>query len=146
MAKKAKQAGLRVQGADELAEAAREVIAEADALLSSKAPTTDRFRAAVEKLRGLVADDETAPSKHATPKEPLSQQDWDERVLAWALTLDTPITVDRAFAALAPDAPTGSSEQRAIAASLKRLPRDRFTVSWYMANTALAPVWTKQSK
>ena len=49
MAKKANKAS-ELEPTNALLEAAREVIAEADLLLSSKKPPTDRFRAAVEKL------------------------------------------------------------------------------------------------
>ena len=129
----------------DLLDAAREVIAEADLLLSRKKPPTDSFRAAVERLRELVPAASPPPVSRA-PGAPRTQEEWDEHVLAWALQLDTPITLDRAFAALAPDAPAGSAEHTAIAASLNRLPRARFTFSWYMANTSLAPMWTRQSK
>lgn len=128
---------------DELLEAARELIAEADALLSSKRPPTDRFRDAVDKLRALVPEAAPPPAKRVKPGAPLTQEDWDARVLEWASNVDRPITLERAFAALAPESATGSSDHSAIAASLNRLPRDRFTFSWYMAGTALAPMWTK---
>ena len=131
---------------DELLDAAREVISEADALLSSKKPPADRFRDAVEKLRRLVPEAEPPAPKRGKPGAPRTQEERDERVLEWALQLETPITIDRAFTALAPESPIGSPEHSAIAASLNRLPRKQFAVSWYMANTALAPVWTKHSK
>jgi len=129
----------------DLLDAARELIAEADLLLSSKKRPTDRFRAAVERLRELVPAASPPPVSRA-PAVPRTQEEWDEHVLAWALQLDLPITLDRAFAALAPDALAGSAEHTAIAASLNRLPRERFSFSWYMANTSLAPMWTRQSK
>ncbi len=147
MAKKAKQppSGQNARPEDPLVLAARDLLVEADALLRSNKAPTDRFRDAVEKLRTLVPEVEPPP-KHQKPRAPLTQAEWDQRVLEWALELDTPITVERACAALAPGVPSGSAEHAAIAASLKRLPRDRFTVSWYMANTALAPMWTRHSK
>ncbi len=148
MTKKAKKPrpGSPAPSEHELLDAAREVLAEADALLSSKKPPADRFREAVEKLRRLVPEAEPPPAKRAKPGAPRTQEEWDERVLEWAVQLETPITLDRAFAALAPGAPIGSAEHNAIAASLNRLPRKQFAVSWYMANTALAPVWTRLSK
>jgi hypothetical protein len=65
-------------------------------------------------------------------------------VLAWALRLDTPITLDRALTALAPETAIGSDEHNATAAALNRLPCNRFDVSWYLANTTLAPKWTQR--
>lgn len=144
MTKKAKQPEARPRASrDELLAAAREMIAEADALLSSKQPPTERFRAALDRLRAVVPEAAPPPAKRVKSGAPQTQEDWDARVLEWASNVDTPITLERAFAALAPDSPIGSSDHGAIAASLNRLPRDRFTFSWYMANTALAPMWTK---
>ena len=143
---------------EELVDAARGVIIEADRLLAGRKPKppTERFRAAVEKLRALVpdrvpglvldADVSRVPEEHAKVSSARTPEEWDQRVLEWALQQDGPITLDRAFTALAPNTPIDSPEHVAIAASLKRLPRSQFTVSWYMANTALAPVWTRQAK
>ncbi len=137
---------------EELVDAARGVIIEADRLLAGRKPPTERFRAAVEKLRALVpglvldADVSRVPEEHAKTTSARTPEEWDQRVLEWALQQDGPFTLERAFTALAPNTPIDSPEHVAIAASLKRLPRSQFTVSWYMANTALAPVWTRQAK
>jgi hypothetical protein len=130
---------------EELFAAAREVLVEADQMMSAvRGSYTDRFRVALEKLRNLVP--EPPPAKPPPPKRgaPQSTEDWDALVLAWALELQMPVTMDRALAALAPETSIGSDEHNAIAASLSRLPKDRFEISWYLASTTLAPKWTKR--
>jgi hypothetical protein len=117
--------------------------------------TARSYNAALDEVEKFVASLLPAPPPVETAEEaearkqeeefhPDLQEEWDAKVLAWADSIDTSITLDKAVLKLAPYAKTGSAVRKAIEGSLKRLPRDRYTISWYMNGDHLAPSWAKK--
>ncbi len=108
------------------------------------------YNAALDEVEKFVATllpppvvVEAPPAREETYRPEL-QEEWDTKILAWAERFDGSITLDKAIQTLAPHAKGGSAVRRAIEAALKRLPRDRFTISWYMSGDHLAPSWSRQ--
>lgn len=118
--------------------------------------TARSYNAALDEVDKFIASLLPAPPPVETEEEiearkqeeefrPELQEEWDAKVLAWADALEGSITLDKAILKLAPYAKSGSAVRKAIEASLKRLPRDRYTISWYMNGDHLAPSWAKKS-
>jgi hypothetical protein len=128
-----------VVASTDITRSARDLIGAADAMIALKMGPTDRFLNALERLR--VALPPLPPPPPPPPRERATPQDWDARVMEWALSVAT-ITLDRALRHFAVG--LGSEEQREIDAALQRLPKERFAISWYPASSgSLAPKWTK---
>jgi hypothetical protein len=117
--------------------------------------TARSYNAALDEVEKFVASllpppppvetkEEAEARKQEEDFHPELQEEWDTKVLAWADELDSSITLDKAILKLAPYAKSGSAVRKAIEGALKRLPRDRYTISWYMNGDHLAPSWAKK--